>query len=840
MSSLKKRFRVAFSFSGEKRPFVAQVAAILATRFGERAILYDKFHEAEFARRDLGFYLPELYHSQCDLVVVVVCRDYDSKQWTGLEWTAIHDLLSQRKSGEVLLCRFDHTKVAGLFSTAGFVELDHKTPEQAATLILQRLALNEGLPIDHYLQEAVPHDTTTKAPDRELTAPNSGKNTEDQTGRDLVYISYRHRDKHWQRELRQILDSDPDLVDRVWDDTDIHKGDLFEQEIDRHVARARIMIMLTSADYFGPECGAAECEIKPALEAHAAGLLKILWCPVRRHEYRKTPLARITAATGAGAVAMEDLSPPEQMAALRRIHEEVRRCLDLPVETKARANAIIGLEMVLDCPPTRFDEKAFRQALEGLVGTAVHRIAIVSIREGSTIVTLGGDPEVLELAVRSLKDGQDRLHTFMQLTGLQSFAWVSDGQTYAIQVSPPLSKTAPANPATANRRLVILVHGIRTRAEWQGRIRALLEARPGTVVEALGYGYFDVLRFICPFFTRSAPVKEITEKVRGALHYHRAQFDEVVIVGHSFASYILGEMLRADPTLKIDRVLLCGSVLPRNYRWQQLPNRPKEILNEVGSKDIWPILAHSVTWGYGSSGTFGFQTFGVRDRHHAFTHSEFFEGDFAEKYWLPWILEGRFVPSPYETGERPATPFFKNLLDIVHLKWIALLLAAILIGMDLHWSRPAHLNWSQVDPVSPPAQLANIRGIIIGNPWPLAASPVLNQQLRDLRGDYQPQQQYVSFLSSEFEGKKLPKVVLKIRPEYQDDLAVGNVVLQEAGGTLKQVASIQFGSGFPTHPVSPVEGRVRLLSLLFPLSARGDEWLSRPNLTDFILIQIEP
>ncbi|MGH8585641.1 MAG: hypothetical protein ACREWE_05480 [Gammaproteobacteria bacterium] len=40
--------------------------------------------------------------------------------------------------------------VTGLYSTAGFVDLDHKTPEQAATLILERLALNEGEPKDHY------------------------------------------------------------------------------------------------------------------------------------------------------------------------------------------------------------------------------------------------------------------------------------------------------------------------------------------------------------------------------------------------------------------------------------------------------------------------------------------------------------------------------------------------------------------------------------------------------------------------------------------------------------------------------------------------------------------
>jgi tetratricopeptide (TPR) repeat protein len=145
-----KRFRIAFSFAGEKRAFVAEVAAILAARFGEAAILYDKYHEAEFARRNLGIYLPELYHKQSDLVVVVVCPDYDEKEWTGLEWAAIHDLLKKRKDNEVMLCRFDHAEVTGLYSTAGFVELDHKTPDQLATLILERLAINEEKPKDHY------------------------------------------------------------------------------------------------------------------------------------------------------------------------------------------------------------------------------------------------------------------------------------------------------------------------------------------------------------------------------------------------------------------------------------------------------------------------------------------------------------------------------------------------------------------------------------------------------------------------------------------------------------------------------------------------------------------
>lgn len=146
-----KRFRIAFSFAGEKRDFVEKVADILAQRFGQEAILYDKYHEAEFARHDLGIYLPKFYREESDLVVAVFSGDYDKKRWTGWEWMAIHAQLTKQEGSKVMLTRFDYANPDGLFENAAFIELDTKTPEQFATLILERLARNEGKPKDHYL-----------------------------------------------------------------------------------------------------------------------------------------------------------------------------------------------------------------------------------------------------------------------------------------------------------------------------------------------------------------------------------------------------------------------------------------------------------------------------------------------------------------------------------------------------------------------------------------------------------------------------------------------------------------------------------------------------------------
>jgi tetratricopeptide (TPR) repeat protein len=157
-----KRFRVAFSFAGEKRDFVAKVAAILAQRFGQDKVLYDKFHEAEFARYDLGIYLPKLYRDESDLVVAVLCSDYDHKLWTGWEWMAIHAQLSKSEGSKIMLTRFGHATAGGLFENAAFVELDHKTPEETATLILERLALNEGKSKDHHTTSTTPTNRPAK------------------------------------------------------------------------------------------------------------------------------------------------------------------------------------------------------------------------------------------------------------------------------------------------------------------------------------------------------------------------------------------------------------------------------------------------------------------------------------------------------------------------------------------------------------------------------------------------------------------------------------------------------------------------------------------------------
>lgn len=266
------------------------------------------------------------------------------------------------------------------------------------------------------------------------------------------------------------------------------------------------------------------------------------------------------------------------------------------------------------------------------------------------------------------------------------------------------AEESESTTADAPRQLVLLIHGIRTRAEWQTRIRALFEDGDTTVVELIGYGYFDAFSFWFPFLLRLIPVGMVHRKIRDSMRLHAGEGRQLLILAHSFGTYAVAHILRDDPDIRPTRLLLCGSIVRERFRWDQLPNRPRGVLNEVGSRDIWPILAKSLSWGYGATGTFGFQAPGIRDRYHDVGHSDYFKGDFPERFWVPWIRHHEYVATPYETAERPPTPLLKSWLAALPLQWMAsvvLLCVGILLALRI-WPDPippvAHApNWQVSD-----------------------------------------------------------------------------------------------------------------------------------------------
>jgi TIR domain/Tetratricopeptide repeat len=138
LSSRAPDYQIALSFAGEQRPLVAAVADRLAATLGREQVFYDEYHEAELARLNLDTYLQAIYHDRSRLIVLFFGADYEQKEWCGLEWRAIRDLI-KRKSGNIMPVRVDSGEVSGLFGIDGYLDARKRSPEEIAARILERL-----------------------------------------------------------------------------------------------------------------------------------------------------------------------------------------------------------------------------------------------------------------------------------------------------------------------------------------------------------------------------------------------------------------------------------------------------------------------------------------------------------------------------------------------------------------------------------------------------------------------------------------------------------------------------------------------------------------------------
>jgi len=237
----------------------------------------------------------------------------------------------------------------------------------------------------------------------------------------------------------------------------------------------------------------------------------------------------------------------------------------------------------------------------------------------------------------------------------------------------------------AVKPIVVLIHGIRTHASWAEMVAAVTEPACGVRVIPLRYGYFDVFRFLCPFFTRNAPIQRIVRELRDIRADNPTS--EISVIAHSFGTYALVKAL-AEREVRLHRVILCGCIVAEDFRRADYRSQlgADDILNDCGTHDIWPVLARSVTWGYGASGTFGLGTTGVRDRFNKFSHGDYFNREFVEQYWVPFLKTGEVRPTDWEK-ERNTPPWWQSALSWFPLKY--LLLALLILGGILSW------NWAQ-------------------------------------------------------------------------------------------------------------------------------------------------
>lgn len=132
-------FKVAMSFPGERRQYVSALVNELRPHFSEDSVFYDYDYQAQLARPNLDILLQYIYKNRSDLIVVFLCEKYAEKQWCGLEWRAIRELIKSKKDDQLMLVRFDDAQIEGVFSIDGYIDARVNGPKQLAEYILQRV-----------------------------------------------------------------------------------------------------------------------------------------------------------------------------------------------------------------------------------------------------------------------------------------------------------------------------------------------------------------------------------------------------------------------------------------------------------------------------------------------------------------------------------------------------------------------------------------------------------------------------------------------------------------------------------------------------------------------------
>jgi len=212
------------------------------------------------------------------------------------------------------------------------------------------------------------------------------------------------------------------------------------------------------------------------------------------------------------------------------------------------------------------------------------------------------------------------------------------------------------------KKAIISLHGIRTRGEWQKNLSSIVSAESWTYFP-LDYGHFSGLQFAIPFIRRAK------------IEWFREQFNNITpqlngvtpsVVAHSNGTYIVAEALLKYRGLKVDKIILCGSIVRQDFPWKTIFERNQATLvrNEIGGKDFWSGIVRRVAGkDTGPSGKHGFVESHnrlVEDTFPEYEHSDVFGYEHYREFWLPFLNQIQSYENdkdrPWKV-EEPVSPY---------------------------------------------------------------------------------------------------------------------------------------------------------------------------------------
>jgi pimeloyl-ACP methyl ester carboxylesterase len=190
-------------------------------------------------------------------------------------------------------------------------------------------------------------------------------------------------------------------------------------------------------------------------------------------------------------------------------------------------------------------------------------------------------------------------------------------------------------------QVVITVHGANTIGDWQMKAHPVFSGIHDFFYHPYHYGHFWLYKAASTTDRRAA-------LERFYRHYRdvRRQHDNIVpsMIAHSFGTYLVSEALDQYPLFEIDRLILCGSIIRRDFDWRFRSVR--YVRHDIAERDWVAKTFRGMSWaipGTGSSGSDGFtgSCRSLEERRFAkYGHSTVINSeDHCRRHWLPFLRD---------------------------------------------------------------------------------------------------------------------------------------------------------------------------------------------------------
>ncbi len=143
-----EKFLVAFSFAGEQRELVHDIAKGVEEKLGHGKIFFDEWFMHYIAGDDADLKLQKIYEKKCELVIVCVSAHYGEKPWTQAEHRAIRARQMQIQKSQkecdqhrILPIRVGDGDVPGIHFNAIAPDVRAMSIPKIVELIVERLDL---------------------------------------------------------------------------------------------------------------------------------------------------------------------------------------------------------------------------------------------------------------------------------------------------------------------------------------------------------------------------------------------------------------------------------------------------------------------------------------------------------------------------------------------------------------------------------------------------------------------------------------------------------------------------------------------------------------------------